>query len=447
MSDTAHDAGFDDGQMNTTTLAGHGLRATHGAKGSAPARTPPRLPQWDSTLALFSNPYRFIARACGDAGSDVVQGRLLLQPTLCMTGPEAARLFYDSARMQRAGAAPEALRATLFGKGGVQGMDGPAHTLRRQLFLATTRPDAVLQLVAAAERHWNAVLGAHAQREPVSLYRVAHDWLMRAACEWTGITLDRDEMRARRQQVVSLFDGAASGPLRHLLARLNRWRSEHWLSQRILAERGGTPTFATGTPAHAVAWYREADGRLLPSRIAAVELLNLLRPVVAVSVFTVFVAHALHRHAREREALHDGSDASRVTAFVQEVRRHYPFFPAVVARTWGTFEWNGLRFDAGRRVLLDLYGTNHDPRCWDAPDVFDAGRFMAQAPGPFAFLPQVGGDPVAGHRCPGEGATVALMELAVRMLLATRWQVPPQDLRLDMQRLPALPRDGMQVSL
>src|SRR5438874_6581565 len=44
---------------------------------------------------------------------------------------------------QRAGAAPEALRATLFGKGGVQTLDGASHRRRKALFVAWTRADRV----------------------------------------------------------------------------------------------------------------------------------------------------------------------------------------------------------------------------------------------------------------------------------------------------------------
>ena len=37
---------------------------------------------------------------------------------------------------------------------------------------------------------------------------------------------------------------------------------------------------------------------MLDPRIAAVELLNILRPTVAVSVFITFTAHALHQFGR-----------------------------------------------------------------------------------------------------------------------------------------------------
>jgi fatty-acid peroxygenase len=39
-----------------------------------------------------------------------------------------------------------------------------------------------------------------------------------------------------------------------------------------------------------------------------------------------------------------------------------PFFPAVAARVRRDFDWKGYRLPRGRRVLLDLYGTDYDPR-------------------------------------------------------------------------------------
>jgi cytochrome P450 len=64
-----------------------------------------------------------------------------------------------------------------------------------------------------------------------------------------------------------------------------------------------------------------------------------------------------------------------VEHFVQEVRRYYPFFPMVGGRARADFEWRGRRFAKGTWMLLDLYGTNHDPRSWEQPYSFVPVRF------------------------------------------------------------------------
>jgi fatty-acid peroxygenase len=98
------------------------------------------------------------------------------------------------------------------------------------------------------------------------------------------------------------------------------------------------------------------------------------------------------------------------------VRRFYPFFPFVGGRALHPFEWRGHHFAEGTWFLLDLYGTNHDPRLWDQPEEFLPERFRAWDGGPFGFVPQGGGDPMSGHRCAGERLTIELVKQAVRLL-------------------------------
>ncbi|MFL0693235.1 MAG: cytochrome P450 [Agrobacterium tumefaciens] len=97
-------------------------------------------------------------------------------------------------------------------------------------------------------------------------------------------------------------------------------------------------------------------------------------------MYLQFLAHALHMHP---PGIPDTSAGARHReAFVQEVRRYYPFFPAVAAVVRESFEWKGYRFAKGRRVMLDLYGTNRDRRTWDAPGEFRPERFDGIQPRP-----------------------------------------------------------------
>jgi fatty-acid peroxygenase len=175
----------------------------------------------------------------------------------------------------------------------------------------------------------------------------------------------------------------------------------------------------------------------LDVRTAAAELLNVLRPVVAVDRFITFAAVALQQHPqwRGRVATSEGD----LQAFVQEVRRFYPFFPAVVGKAREEFTWHGEHVPAGRRVVLDLYGTNHHPGSWSHPGVFDPDRFTHWADDRYTLIPQGGGDHATGHRCPGEWAVLAVMRTAVRMLSTEMtYQLPEQDLTVRLARLSAL---------
>jgi len=406
----------------------------------------PRLRSFDCSLALLADPYRFIGERCRELNSDVFEARLMLQPTIFLHGAEAAELFYDAERFQRSGAAPEPLRATLFGKGTVQSLDGAMHRQRKALFVAATAPASVDALVAETRRAWQRVVPKSPGIGPVSLYALAREALTRAACAWAGVPLAESEVPLRTRQLTLLFDGAAAGPLQHVRSRIARRRAEAWLAALIDSSRGGATALAPESIAQQVANHRDADGQPMASDIAAAELLNVLRPTVAISVFIVFAAHALHEHSSWRTRLRARRDRVELDAFVQEVRRFYPFFPAVVARTRREFEWKGHRFPAGRRTMLDLFGTNHDARYWQAPAKFRPERFLDDRPGPFSFVPQGGSTVRGNHRCPGEGITRALMAQAVELLLdRLDTTVAAQDFRVDDGRLPALPRERFML--
>jgi fatty-acid peroxygenase len=125
---------------------------------------------------------------------------------------------------------------------------------------------------------------------------------------------------------------------------------------------------------------------------------------------------------------------------VQEVRRFYPFFPAVAARSRKDFRWRNVRFPAGRRFLLDLHATNTDPHLWNEPEIVNPDRFRKEDFSAFALIPQGGGDVSKNHRCPGETVVLEVMERALRMLLCEmEYRLPAQDLRIDRSRMPALP--------
>jgi fatty-acid peroxygenase len=174
--------------------------------------------------------------------------------------------------------------------------------------------------------------------------------------------------------------------------------------------------------------------------------LNVLRPTVALSVYIVFIAHALHTYPRCKDALASGGP-QYAEWFVQEVRRFYPFFPAVPALVRRDFEWNGYHFPARRRVMLDLHGVNHDARLWNKPEQFEPERFKHWDGDSFNFVPQGGGDYAGGHRCPGEPVTIELMKKAVDLLTSKiSYDVPPQDLTIETSRLPALPTSKFVIA-
>jgi fatty-acid peroxygenase len=93
--------------------------------------------------------------------------------------------------------------------------------------------------------------------------------------------------------------------------------------------------------------------------------------------------------------------------------------------------------------VLDIYGQHHHPDLWEDPYRFDPSRFAGIAPGPYTFVPQGGGAPDSGHRCPGEPAVVMMLEVVLPHLARLEYDVPAQDDRISLSRMPARPRSGM----
>lgn len=337
------------------------------------------------------------------------------------------------------------LQKTLLGQGGVQGLDGTAHRQRKALFLSLLDERRVAEMVQLSEAEWLAALEQWQTRERMVLLPEVQLILTRAACRWAAVPLAEDEAQLRCEQLAAMIDGAGGVAVRHWHARRARKAAEAWAAGLIGQVCEGKVDIEGKRPLAVVARHPGPDGELLKPDIAAVELLNLLRPIVAVSRFVVFAAQELLAHPRWRERLQ--TDDSVLEPFAQEVRRLHAFFPFAAARVREDFEWKGYRFAQGTRVLLDLYGTNRDPLTWRDPEAFYPERFASWNGSAYNFITQGCGDPEEGHRCPGEGLTIELLKVGLRVLTRhVEYAVPAQDLRIDPSRMPAQPESRLVIS-
>jgi len=407
----------------------------------------PHTRAFDSSLALLNEGYRFMPRRFEELGSDIFATRIMLRRVLCMRGAEAARLFYASDRFTRRKAIPPTVLTLLQDFGSAEMLDGAAHLQRKALMLSLLGAYDNARLTALAADLWRARFAEWRQRGRVVLLREAESVLAEAACRWAGIALAPEALRLRTEEFAAMVDGAGSFGPRNLRAQLLRRRSERWARDLVDAVRSGRITADPGSALAVIARHRDHDGQALDTSTAAVELINLLRPTLAVARFVVFGALALHQFPAWRARLASGDDAE-LTMFAQEVRRFYPFFPGVGGRASGDFTWHGMRFAKGDWVLLDLYGTNHHPALWPQPESFDPERFASWRDDGHSLVAQGAGDYLTGHRCPGEMATVALMKSALHLLAAeASYQVPAQDLTIDMARMPTMPRSGLVLDV
>ncbi|PAD40559.1 cytochrome P450 [Terribacillus sp. 7520-G] len=394
----------------------------------------------DHTLAFLKEGYEFILHRRKSFQSDVFETTLLGKKAICLGGKEGAELFYDTDKFIRAGAAPNRLVKTLFGEGGVQTLDGEQHRNRKEMFMSIMTRNQLQKLDQLIEREWDRASEKWDEADQIKLYEASHHILMKAACGWAGVPLDDEKKRT--EQMRHLFEAPAALGASHWQGRVSRSGAEKWISELVQQVRSGDLHPIREGALYVFSWHRDADGELLPAEVAAVEVLNILRPIVAISIYIVFAALALHQFPEEKKRLERGDGS--IHRFVQEVRRFYPFFPATLAKVKKDFEWNGYQFKEGTMTLLDLYGNNHDPHLWEQPDLFRPERFLDWDKSPFDFIPQGGGDFGMGHRCAGEWVTIQVMEVSVDFLVnKLRYTVPEQDLSYSHSSMPSMPKSQM----
>ncbi|WP_107669279.1 cytochrome P450 [Cyanothece sp. BG0011] len=408
-------------------------------------KTIPKDKGFDSSLGLLFDGYDFISKRCKRYQSNIFQTRLMLEKTICFKGEEAAKVFYDKTKFTRENAAPDRVKKTLFGEKSIQGMDGDAHLHRKQMFMSLMSEEGIQELATLTQQQWHNYGKKWENMDKIVLFDEAREVLCRAACAWVGVPLEESEVKLRSEQFEAMIAGSGVVGPKHWQGRKARQKNEKWIETIIENVRNHQLNVPETSPIYIFANHRDLSGKLLDKRVVAVELINVLRPIVAIDRYITFGALALHEHPECRPKLLESDDY--LQAFVEEIRRFYPFFPFAAARVRQDFDWQGYHFPQGTRVLLDLYGTNRDPQSWDKHDVFDPERFLNFSElDSFKFIPQGGGDYHTNHRCPGEWITIELLKVTMRFLIESiNYNVPEQDLRINHLRMPTIPASGFVI--
>jgi fatty-acid peroxygenase len=402
-----------------------------------------RVRRPENGLKLLTRGFGWLPDRRRATGRRTVGARLGGLPVTAIEGPGATRFLYDEDHVRRAHAIPEPVQATLFGKGAVHTLDGEEHRVRKAMFVGLLmREDGIASLVEQVTAAWDDAVDEWTRRPQIVLFDEAARVIAGAVTRWAGVPVADDEVPGLARDLLALVDGFATGGPRHFRARRARGRREAWLAQLVRDVRSGATAVPAESAVAVVAQHRDADGEQLDPRVAAVELLNIIRPTTAVAWFVAFSAHAMIRWPQNKKRLADG-DPAFAEAFAHEVRRFYPFAPFIGGRAPREVEWDGVRIPANSMVLLDLYGQNHDPDLWGDPYAFRPERFLDREIGEFELVPQGGGDPRTNHRCPGEQLTVGLLTALAVELARVEFDVPEQDLTIALHRIPTRPASGV----
>ncbi|MFD5337577.1 cytochrome P450 family protein [Streptomyces hawaiiensis] len=283
------------------------------------------------SLALLTEGYAWLPDLMRAEGDTSLSLRVVGRRALVLRGPEAVRFFYDEDHVRRHGALPGPALSTLFGHGAVHTLDGDAHRHRKSFFLPLLETDAVTGSAEHITAAWDEAVPSWRAQPDVVLFDATARVITRGVCRWAGVPLTADEEEPLARDLLAMVDGFATAGPRHWRARRARTRQERRFADLVTDVRSGTVQAPADSVLDRVCHHRDASGAALTPRIAAVELLNVIRPTTALSWFVAFAAHALHRWPEHKERLRSG-EAGFATAFAHEVRRFYPFAPFLGGR-------------------------------------------------------------------------------------------------------------------
>lgn len=399
----------------------------------------------DNSIKLLKEGYLFIPNRIRKYNYPLFQTRLMGQSVICMSGKEAAEKFYDQNLFTREGAMPRRIKETLIGKKGIQTLDGAAHKHRKQLFLRIMEQSQIDQIIYLTKKQWQSNCRHWDRKKQIILFDEATRLFFQVACKWAGVPLKASEARQKSQDMSAMIDAFGAVGIRHLKGRCARNRSECWAYNIIQEVRSGKLLPPNKSALFEIAWHKDLYNELLEPKVAAIELLNILRPITAIATYVTFGALALHTYPKLKKRLRE--DKGFFDLFAQEIRRYYPFGPFLGARVRNDFTWKDCKFKKGTLVLLDIYGTNHAYDIWKNADRFQPDRFRNREIQPFDFIPQGGGNQQKGTRCPGEQIVVELLKVSLDYLVnSLEYQVPLQDLSYPLNRIPTLPRSRFIIN-
>lgn len=379
------------------------------------------------------------------AGAPVAEAEAFTKKLYVIYGADAAQKFYNPENFKREGAMPDLVIKTLFGKEGVQTLDEEEHHHRKNIFMDLMTPERMEDYHKILDKKMTAAL--EAEQGTFELFSLTRRVLFETVTEWSGINLDHlsdEEIDDLSKYQISMISGTFTSTVDHLKGVEDRKRSERWARKLIQSAREHPVPGKENVALYAFAEATDLDGELLPLDVAAVELLNIIRPTLALTVWAALMGHALFSRSDIYDQLKDNFDELQ-DSFIHEMRRYYPFFPAVPGISLQDVEIDGYLIPEGSWVALDLYGTNHDARTIDQPEEFKVDRYKGDTERisyeeEYEMIAQGGGEFRSMHRCAGEWITLhTLRVLSDHLVNKYEFSVPEQDFEIPMNQFPTYP--------
>jgi len=167
------------------------------------------------TIGILYDGYDHFRKKFSESEKDIIEAHFLFKKIIVLKEVEAAKIFYDPTKFKRNGATPKRFQKTLFGEGGVQGLDAQAHTRRKKLFMQVMNAQALKKIEKIFKEDLRNASTSWEKQGEIVLFSEMELVLMRTACQWAGVPLKREEEKLRTTQMHEMIASAGAVGLMH----------------------------------------------------------------------------------------------------------------------------------------------------------------------------------------------------------------------------------------
>ena len=393
----------------------------------------PKDLSWDNRIQLMLEGYLFVQNRCNRLDTDVFQTKLNGKNVICMNGKEAAEIFFDEEKFEPLNNIPQLPNKNTNEKMTINSLDDQMCEQLCNELLSSTRISELNSLyftrLEEQAKYWS-------NQEQIIVFDEIKKLITRVACHWAGIPIKDEELSERANDLYALVDPFESAGLKQRDNKRIQNRVESWIQEvfvQVWKEEIHPEPNATITQ---ISNFQQNE-KLLSVTLATNLLIQILKMIVLNANFITFEVLATIQHQEYKRKLYDIDQYD--DWFIQEVRRYFPFEPFIGAKVRKEFTWEGYRFAEGSLVLLDMYGTNHDPRIWYNPDLFWPERFKDSE-----MLPYVRKNHNAYWKMLSEKVSRELMKTTLYFLTNhINFEVVDQDFDFSLRKIPTMLKTGL----
>ena len=159
----------------------------------------------DNTINILKEGYLFIPNRMNLFNSNIFETHIMAQKAICITGKDAAKVFYNEDLFKRKGVAPKRIQKTLFGENAIQGKDGIAHIKRKSLFMNILTEEYEEKVDRLVKEELIKSIDKWEQMEEVILFREISQIICYVVCNCVGIYISREASKKRTEDFLRMI--------------------------------------------------------------------------------------------------------------------------------------------------------------------------------------------------------------------------------------------------